>query len=70
MATTGCVVSFWMFKKPSDGQDLVPQTELKEKITEFCKKHGIVMGNESSNVPSPTKKRQEAGEVRRVFVFY
>eukprot|EP00434_Breviolum_minutum_P034271 symbB.v1.2.030326.t1/scaffold3400.1/size59204/2 len=30
-------------------KDLVPQTELKEKITEFCKKHGIVMGNESSN---------------------
>ena len=61
-----------MFKKTIWSQDLVPQTELKEKITEFCKKHGIVMGNESSNVPSPTKKTPlEAGEVRRVFfVFY
>jgi len=50
---------FGCLEKPFDGQDLVPQTELKEKITEFCKKHGIVMGNESSNVPSPTKKTRE-----------
>ena len=33
---------------PRSAKDLVPQTELRDKITDFCKKHGIVMGNESA----------------------
>jgi len=34
-------------RQPLAVKDLVPQTELRDKITDFCKKHGIVMGNES-----------------------
>ena len=44
------VFSFWFLNHLI--QDLVPQTELKDKITEFCKKHGIVMGNESVPLPA------------------
>ncbi|CAK9000024.1 E4 ubiquitin-protein ligase UFD2 (RING-type E3 ubiquitin transferase UFD2) (Ubiquitin conjugation factor E4) (Ubiquitin fusion degradation protein 2) (UB fusion protein 2) [Durusdinium trenchii] len=35
-------------RKPLAVKDLLPQTELRDKIVDFCKQHGIVMGNESA----------------------
>ena len=59
--TRSKVIVFLIFEK-SLIQDLVPQTELKEKITEFCKKHGIVMGNESvSSAALENRKKNGQG---------
>jgi hypothetical protein len=50
------------FALQRSAKDLVPQTELRDKITDFCKKHGIVMGNESATALEHPE-RGELGEL-------